>query len=120
VGPVQHDCEWFSGCGAVAPTTGERFFLEWPYLPAAPLQLLVDAFAQAFPDSLHILLRDHSRAHTAQRMRWPAQGQSVGLPPYGPELNPIERMWRALKADLAAVPQCGRATRPRQPVVAGG
>ena len=27
--------------------------------------------------------------------------RSVGLPPYGPELNPIERLWRDLKDDLA-------------------
>ena len=34
----------------VAPTTGEHFFLELPYLNADMFQLFVDAFAQAFPD----------------------------------------------------------------------
>jgi transposase len=27
--------------------------------------------------------------------------QAVGLPPYGSELNPIERVWRDVKDDLA-------------------
>jgi transposase len=27
--------------------------------------------------------------------------RAVWLPPYGPELNPIERLWRDLKDDLA-------------------
>jgi hypothetical protein len=34
VGPVQHLFKWFYVYGAVAPTTGERFFLELPYLDA--------------------------------------------------------------------------------------
>jgi transposase len=76
----------------VAPTTGERFFLERPYLNAETFQLFVDAFAEAFPDSWNILLLDNSGAHTAQGMRWPEHVRCVWLPPYGPELNPIERV----------------------------
>jgi hypothetical protein len=100
VGSVQHIFEWFYIYGAVAPTTGERFFLELPYLHADPFQLFVDAFAQAFPDSLNILLLDNSGAHTAHRILWPENVRCVGLPPYCPELNPIERLWRDLKDDL--------------------
>jgi transposase len=101
VGLIQHTFEWFYIYGAVAPTTGERFFLELPYLNADTFQLFVDAFAQAFPDSFNILLLDNSGAHTAQRIRWPANVQPVWLPPYCPELNPIERVWRDVKDDLA-------------------
>ena len=101
VGLLQHTFEWFSIYGAVAPTTGERFSLELPYLHTDTCQLFVDAFAQAFPDSLNILLLDNRGAHTAQRIRWPANVQPVWLPPYCPELNPIERVWRDVKDDLA-------------------
>jgi transposase len=101
VGAVQHVFEWFYIYGAVAPTTGERFFLEWPYLNAQTFQLFVDAFAETFPDSLNILLLDNSGAHTAQQIRWPENVRCVWLPPYCPELNPIERLWRDLKDDLA-------------------
>lgn len=101
VGLVQHTFEWFYVYGAVAPTTGERFFLELPYLNAESFQLFVDAFAEAFSDSLNILLLDNSGAHTAQRLTMPANVRLVFLPPYCPELNPIERVWRDLKDDLA-------------------
>ena len=101
VGLPQHTFEWFYIYGAVAPTTGERFFLELPYLNADTFQLFIDTFAQAFPDSLNILLLDNRGAHTAQRLRWPANVQPVWLPPYCPELNPIERVWRDVKDDLA-------------------
>jgi transposase len=101
VGPVQHTFEWFYVYGAVAPTTGERFFLELPSLNAATFQIFLDAFADAFPDSLNILLLDNSGAHTTQRLRWPANVLPVWLPPYCPELNPIERVWRDVKDALA-------------------
>jgi transposase len=101
VGLIQHVFEWFYVYGAVAPTTGERFFLELPYLNADTFQLFLDAFGHAFPDSLNILLLDNSGAHTAQRVRWPENVRCVWLPPYCPELNPIERVWRDLKDDLA-------------------
>jgi transposase len=101
VGAIQHVFEWFYVYGAVAPATGEHFFLELPYLNAETFQLFVDAFAQAFPDSLNILLLDNSGAHTAQRIQWPENIRYVWLPPYCPELNPIERVWRDLKDDLA-------------------
>jgi transposase len=101
VGPVQHVFEWFYVYGAVEPTTGERFFLELPYLHADMFQLFVDAFAHAFPHSLNILLRDNSGAHTAARLTLPANVRLLFLPPYGPELSPIERVWRDVKDDLA-------------------
>lgn len=101
VGPVQHVFEWFYVYGAVAPVTGERFFLELPYLNADMFQLFLDAFAQAFPDSVNILLLDNSGAHTARRLRWPDNVYGVWLPPYCPELNPIERVWRDLKDKVA-------------------
>jgi len=103
-GSAQHAFEWCSVYGAVAPTTGERFVLELPYLNAQTFPLLVAAFAHALPDSLNILLLDHSGAHTAQQLRWPEHVRCVWLPPYCPELNPLERGWRGLKDDLAWLP----------------
>jgi hypothetical protein len=72
VGTVQHVFEWFYVYGAVAPTTGERFFLELPYLNTESFPLFVDTFAQAFPDSLNLLLLDNSGLHRAQRLMRPA------------------------------------------------
>jgi hypothetical protein len=101
VGTVPHVVDWFDVYGAVAPTTGERCFLERPSLNAETFQRCVEAFAEAFPDSWNSRWLDHRGAHTAQGMRWPEHVRCVWLPPYGPELNPIARVWRALKDDLA-------------------
>jgi hypothetical protein len=101
MGPVHHVCEGFDVDGAVAPTTGERVLLEWPYLHADGFQLVVEACAQAFSDSRNRLSLDNGDAHTAQRMRGPEHVRYVWVPPYGPELTPIERVWRELKDALA-------------------
>jgi hypothetical protein len=115
VGPVQHDCEWGAGAGAGAPTTGERCFLEWPDLQAETSPRVVEAFAQAFPDRLHSVRLDHRGAPTARRLRWPAQVRAVWVPPCGPELNPIARVWRDLKDDLAWQ-QCPSVDAPQDHV----
>ncbi len=101
IGQVQHVFKWFYVYGAVEPVTGDRFFLELPDLNAEMFQIFVDLFAEAFPDSLNILLLDNSGAHTAQQLTLPANICLVFLPPYCPELNPIERLWRDLKDMLA-------------------
>lgn len=101
VGPVQHVFKWCYVYGAVEPTTGERFFLELPYLNAENFQIFIDLFAEVFPDSLNLLLLDNSGAHTAQQLLLPANVCLVFQPPYCPELNPMERVWRDLKDALA-------------------
>jgi transposase len=101
VGSVQHVFQWFYVYGAVAATSGERFFLELPYLNATNFQIFVDAFAQEYSDSLNLLLLDNGGLHTAKQLRLPDNVRLVFLPPYCPELNPIERLWRDLKDALA-------------------
>jgi hypothetical protein len=97
VGSVPHLFAWCYVDGAVAPPTGERFCLELPYLNAETCQLFIEASAQAFPDSLNIVLLDNSGAHTARSLIWPETVRCVWVPPDGPELNPLERVWRDLK-----------------------
>jgi hypothetical protein len=79
VGRVQQVFAWFYVYGAVEPATGDRFFLELPALNAEMFQLFVDHFAQAFPDSLHLLLLDNRGAHTAQRLTLPENVRLVFL-----------------------------------------
>ena len=110
VGAVQHVFTWFYVYGAVEPTTGERFFLELAWLNAESFQLFVDTCGAASPDRLNRLLLDDSGVHTARWLTLPANVRLVLLPPYRPELNPIERVWRARKDALAWL-QCPHLDR---------
>ncbi len=101
IGVTQHDFQNFYLYGAVAPTTGHDFFLDLPHLNSTNFQVFIDAFAAAYPDTLNLLVLDNSRCHTAKDVRVPDNVRFVFLPPYSPELNPIERLWRDLKDRLA-------------------
>jgi putative transposase len=83
--------------GAVEPLTGESFFLELPALNAQGFQLFLDHFVATERESFHLLLLDNAAGHKAQPLRLPANVGLLFLPPYAPELNPVERLWRALK-----------------------
>jgi putative transposase len=102
IATVSHPFDSFSLCGAVEPTTGDSFFLELPALNSTTFQLWLDHFAQAFPQAFNILVLDNGAFHTAKVLRGPSNVAAVFLPPYSPELNPIERVWRDLKDQLAA------------------
>jgi transposase len=97
---VTYQFENFYLYGAVEPTTGASFFLELPYLNTHAFQRWLDSFAAAFPESLNMLRLDNGAGHKAKAVHWPSNVVPVFLPPYSPELNPIERLWRDLKDQL--------------------
>lgn len=87
--------------GAVEPITGQSFFLELPVLNTQGFQLFLEHFAATDPTSFHLLLLDNGAFHKAQALRLPPHVTLLFFPPYAPELNPIERLWRDLKDWLA-------------------
>jgi transposase len=90
--------------GAVEPLTGASFFLELPLLNTQGFQLFLDHFAATAPHSFHLLLLDNGAFHKAKALRFPTNVGVLFFPPYAPELNPIERLWRDLKDWLAQSP----------------
>ncbi len=101
VGTTQHQ---FQNCylyGAIAPRTGDGYFLGLPKLNADQFQVFLNEFAQARPHTFNVLLVDNSRCHTAHKLVPPANVLLLFQPPYAPEVNPAERVWQALKDELA-------------------
>lgn len=86
--------------GAVEPATGASFFLQFSHVDTQCYQEFLNQFSQAYPESLNILQVDHGRFHTSQKLRVPENVILLFQPPYCPELNPIERLWEHLKAEL--------------------
>jgi transposase len=98
---AQYRREYVYVYGAVAPLTGRSFFLELPTLDSQGFQLFLDHFAAADRQSFHLLLLDNAPFHSTPQLRIPPNVGFLFLPPYAPELNPIERLWRDLKDWLA-------------------
>ena len=87
--------------GAVEPLTGASFFLELPLLNPQGFPLFLEHFAATAPHSFHLLLLDNGAFHKAKALRFPTNVGVLFFPPYAPELNPIERLWRDRKDWLA-------------------
>lgn len=101
MGPVQYRFESYYLYGAIEPTTGASFFLELPHLDADCFQVFVDHFAAQHAASFTLFGLDNGACHTAKRLQLPPNLRFVPWPPYSPELNPLERLWRDLKDHLA-------------------
>jgi transposase len=101
LGTVQYRFENFYVYGAVEPTTGESFFLELPYLNSTNFQIFLNEFSRGYQETLNIVLMDNGSCHTAKSLMIPDNVVCLFLPPYSPELNPIERLWRDVKDQLA-------------------
>ena len=88
--------------GAVEPLTGERCFLELPSLNTTYFQLFIDHLSETFAHTLNVVILDNGRFHHAKALKVPENVILLFLPPYCPELNPIERLWQDIKAKLFA------------------
>lgn len=93
--------EYFYLYGAVEPETGQRFFTEHERLNNDCFQAFLDRFAEAFPQSHNVLVLDNGQFHKAKKLVVPSNVGLIFLPPYSPELNPVERLWQDLKDQLA-------------------
>lgn len=86
--------------GAVEPATGQSFFWQFNHVDTQCYQFFLNEFSKAYPDSLNLLQVDNGRFHKSKSLIVPENIILLFQPPYCPELNPIERLWEHLKADL--------------------
>ncbi|MBD2037154.1 transposase [Leptolyngbya sp. FACHB-321] len=74
--------------------------MQFSHVDTECYQRFLDEFAQAYPDSLNILQVDKGRFHKGKDLVVPEDIVLLFQPPYCPELNPSERLWKHLKAEL--------------------
>lgn len=96
---VQWQRQAFYLYGIVEPKTGDSFFYEFSHLDSVCFEQFLQLVSEAFPTHLNILQVDNAPAHTAD-LEIPDNIVLLFQPPHSPELNPIERVWQDIKADL--------------------
>jgi hypothetical protein len=94
----QQGYEWAHLSGAVRPATGEDFALVLPEVSTAAMQVFLDRFAATLASGVHVAMVLHRAGwHGARHLAVPPNITLVPLPPYSPELNPVERVWLYLR-----------------------
>ena len=80
------------------PKTGGAFALVLPELNTATMQLFLDQFAATLATDKHAaMIVDQAGWHVTTDLVVPANVSLILLPPYSPELNPVERVWLYLR-----------------------
>jgi hypothetical protein len=83
---------------AIRPATGEDVTLVLPRVCIEAMDRFLADFAAAIPDDTHaVLVLDGAGWHDERSVTIPANVTLVHLPPYSPELNPVERVWLYLR-----------------------
>jgi len=63
------------------------------------VNLFLEQFARESPAGVHaVLIWDGAGFHTGTDLVVPSNGNLIQLPPYSPELNPVENLWHYLRA----------------------
>lgn len=105
--PVNPVYKWAYLYAFVCPETGESHYWIIPDVSISSYQMVVQAFARnvgASTDHHILLVEDNAGFHGGD----PPEGvEIVRLPPYSPELQPVERLWKL--TDQAIVNKCFRS-----------
>jgi len=83
---------------AVCPQTGNTCSLIMPTANTITMEIFLNTLAKQQSDERIILCMDKAGWHTTQQLQVPDNIIIWFLPPYSPELNPVELIWRELRA----------------------
>lgn len=85
------------GYGAVSVTDGQLDTLILPHVNGQCMQLFLDEVAQRHVDDRIVMVLDGAGWHQSGSLSLPSNLRLLKLPPYSPELNPVEHLWDELR-----------------------
>ena len=98
----QTEYEWVYLFASVNPCTGESSAILTPTVNTAymneHLRHISEQVAATGEDRHVVLVLDQAGWHVSKALNVPGNLTLLFLPPYSPELNPIERLWAYLKS----------------------
>ena len=81
---------------AVSPHDGELDSLILPWVNAETMSMFLRTVADRHPNEFIVMVMDQAGWHIAEALEVPSNMRLLFLPPYSPELNPAEHLWKAL------------------------
>jgi len=95
--------EWAYIFGAVCPARAVGVALVLPYVNREAMNLHLREIGRAVADGAHaVLVLDGAGWHISPELQVPDNITLLPLPPYAPELNPVENVWQYLRANSLA------------------
>lgn len=99
--PQQAIREYTYAFAALCPFDGTMDSLILPSMHAAVHQRFLEELSKRHPQELLCLILDGAPGHKAGRnkLKVPDNIRLIFLPPYSPELNPVEHLWEAMREE---------------------
>jgi len=97
---VRQGYENFYVYTSVNPKSGEQFSLLLPHVNTDMMQVYLNELSLANSGSKIILIMDQAGWHKSKILIVPENIEIWFLPPYSPELNPVERLWKTMKQEI--------------------
>ena len=89
--------EYTYAYAAVDVLTGEADSLILPHVNTDCMQIFLNEVASRHPDRRIVMVLDGAGWHRGQALTVPPNMRLLPLPPYAPELNPVEHLWDELR-----------------------
>lgn len=83
--------------GAVDAHTGESFFIIAGGCNTDWMNAFLKQLSEAYPNDYILLVMDNAVWHKSRTLEKPANIGFTFIPPYTPEMNPIEQVWAEIR-----------------------
>ena len=85
-------CLW-----AVSLPDGQWDSLVLPQADSICMQIFLDEISASYPKGKILMVADGAGWHRSKTLKIPKNIKMLPLPPYSPELNPVENIWDELR-----------------------
>jgi transposase len=89
--------EYIYAYSAIAPATGDCYSMIAPHCNTESMNHFLTLLARYYSNYRIVLLLDKAGWHISKGIQLPPNLLLMHLPPYSPELNPVELLWREIR-----------------------
>jgi transposase len=95
--PMKFTRQYLYGFCAVSPVDGRMVSLVLPWANTQAMSVFLDEVSRTFANDLVLLYMDQAGWHKSRGLEIPGNIRIEFVPPYSPELNPVEHIWDELR-----------------------
>ena len=96
--PCHHVREYRYAYGAADPASGDNFFLVLPRCNTGWMNVFLRELSKEYPDDAILLCCDGAPWHKSGGLEVPGNIRLFHIPPYTPEMNPVEQVWKEIRS----------------------
>jgi len=97
----QHSYQYVWIWGSFSPITGNAFYWETPIVNNQIFESYLKELSLLNTRELKVIVIDNAGFHACQNITIPDNILLINIPPYSPELNPAEKIWKWMKDRIA-------------------